>query len=103
MEFKTILEEVKVAASDLSDKVKSLIHEGNVRRIIVKDDHGHTFVEIPVTIAAVGAVVAPILAAVGALAAMAANFTIVIEKVERVVPNVPPTPDPTQAEPHIET
>ena len=103
MEFKTILEEVKVAAGDLSDKVKSLIHEGNVRRIIVKDDHGHTFVEIPVTIAAVGAVVAPILAAVGALAAMAANFTIVIEKVERVVPNVPPTPDPTQAEPNIET
>ena len=37
--------------------MKSLIHEGNVRRIIVKDDHGHTFVEIPVTIAAVGAVV----------------------------------------------
>jgi len=103
MEFKTILEEVKVAAGDLSDKVKTLIHEGNVRRIIVKDDHGHTFVEIPVTIAAVGAVVAPILAAVGALAAMAANFTIVIEKVERVTPDVPPTPDPTQAEPHVET
>jgi hypothetical protein len=61
--------------------VKALIHEGNVRRIIIKDEHGHTFVEIPVSVAAVGAVFAPILAAVGALAAMAAKFTIVVEKV----------------------
>jgi hypothetical protein len=73
-------EEVKVLSHELADKVKSLIHEGNVRRIIIKDDKGNTFVEIPVTVAAVGAVFAPILAAVGALAAMAAKFTIVVEK-----------------------
>jgi hypothetical protein len=77
---KTFFEEMKVVGKDLADKVKALIHEGNVRRIIIKDEHGHTFVEIPVTVAAVGAVFAPILAAVAALAAMAAKFTVVVEK-----------------------
>ena len=78
--MKTIFEEVKVLGHDLVDKVRVLIHEGNVRRIVIKDEAGHTFVEIPVSVAAVGAVFAPILAAVGALAAMAAKFTIVVEK-----------------------
>src|SRR5579862_5742971 len=77
---KTFFEEIKVLGNELVDKVKALIHEGNVRRIIIKNEQGHTFVEIPVTVAAVGAVFAPILAAVGALAAMAAKFTIVVEK-----------------------
>jgi hypothetical protein len=76
----TFFEEVKVLGNELVDKVKELIHEGNVRRIIIKDEQGRTFVEIPVTVAAVGAVFAPIPAAVGALAAMAAKFTIVVEK-----------------------
>jgi hypothetical protein len=78
--LKTFFEEVKVLGNELVDKVKALIHEGNVRRIIIKDEHGHTFVEIPVSVAAVGAVFAPILAAVGALAVMAAKFTVVVEK-----------------------
>jgi hypothetical protein len=77
---RTFFEEVKVVGKDLAEKIKALIHEGNVRRIIIKDEHGHTFVEIPVTVAAVGAVFAPILAAVAALAAMAAKFTVVVEK-----------------------
>lgn len=75
-----IFEEFKVLAHELADRVKDLIHEGNVRRIIIKDDKGNTFVEIPVTVAAIGAVFAPVLAAVGAIAAMAARFTIVVEK-----------------------
>ena len=78
--MKTFFEEVKVFGNELVDKVKALIHEGNVRRIIIKNEQGHTFVEIPVSVAAVGAVFAPVLAAVGALAAMAAKFTIVVEK-----------------------
>jgi hypothetical protein len=77
---KTFFEEMKVLGHDLAEKVKALIHEGNVRRIIIKDEQGHTFVEIPVTVAAVGALFAPILAAVAALAAMAAKFTVVVEK-----------------------
>ena len=78
--MKDFIEEIKVFGHELADKVKSLIHEGNVRRIIIKNEQGHTFVEIPVTVAAVGAVFAPVLAAVGALAAMAAKFTIVVER-----------------------
>ena len=61
-------------------KVRQLIHEGNVQRVIIRDDKGHTFVEIPVTVAAVGVIVVPVLAAVGAIAAMAAHFTIVVER-----------------------
>ena len=52
----TIYEEVKVQAKDLVDKVQDFIHEGNVRRIIIKDERGHTFLEIPLTIAAIGVV-----------------------------------------------
>ena len=78
--MRTFFEEIKVLGHELVDRVKALIHEGNVRRIIIKDEHGHTFVEIPVTVAAVGAALAPVLAAVGALAAMAAKFTVVVEK-----------------------
>ncbi len=83
---KTFFEEVKVLGNELVDKVRALIHEGNVRRIIIKDEHGHTFVEIPVSVAAVGAVFAPVLAAVGAIAAMAAKFTIVVEKAQEGEP-----------------
>ena len=61
-----VFEEVKVQARDLVDKVKELIHEGNVRRVIIKDDHGATFVEIPLTVATVSVILAPVLAAVGA-------------------------------------
>ena len=75
------IEEIRVFSHELVDKVKSLVHEGNVRRIIIKNEEGHTFVEIPVTVAAIGAVFAPVLAAVGTLAAMAAKFTIVVERV----------------------
>lgn len=80
--MKTFFEEIKVLGNQLADTVKKLIHEGNVRRIIIKNEQGHTFIEIPVTVAAVGAMFAPVLAAVGALAAMAAHFTVVVEKSE---------------------
>ena len=78
--IKTVFEEIKVVGHELADKVKALIHEGNVRRVIIKNEQGHTFVEIPVTVAAIGVVLAPVLAAVAAIAAMAANFTLVIER-----------------------
>ena len=78
-----IYDEFKVLSGELVEQVKKYIHEGNVRRIIVKDEHGHTYLEIPLTVAAVGAIAAPVLAAVGALAALAAKFTLVIERVDR--------------------
>ena len=80
MSLNSFVEEVQVLARDLVEKVKALIQEGNVNRIIIKDEKGHTFVEIPVTVAAVGAILAPVLSAVGALAALAARFTIVVER-----------------------
>jgi len=80
MSLNQFVEEIQVLARDLVDKVKALIQEGNVNRIIIKDEKGHTFVEIPITVAAIGAVLAPVLSAVGALAALAARFTIVVER-----------------------
>jgi hypothetical protein len=82
MALHDLVEEVQVMGRDLVEKVKALIHEGNVRRIIIKDEHGHTFVEIPVTVAAVGMILAPVLAAVGAISALVAKFTIVVERAE---------------------
>ncbi len=79
-------EEFKVAAKDLVDKVKHFIHEGNVRRVIVRDEKGHTFVEIPLTVATVGIIAAPVLAAIGTLAALAGHFTLVIERVREDPP-----------------
>lgn len=73
-------EEFKVSGSQLIDKIKQLIAEGNARRIIIKSESGDTLVEFPVTIGAVGALLAPILAAVGAIAALVTKCTIVIEK-----------------------
>jgi uncharacterized protein DUF4342 len=80
--FQDFVEEIQVLGRDLVDKVKSLIHEGNVQRIIVKDEHGNTFVEIPVTVAAIGAVAAPVLAALGAISALVAKFSIVVVRTE---------------------
>lgn len=82
MSFDHFVEEIQVLGRDLVDKVKALIHEGNVNRIIIKDDKGNTFVEIPVTVAAVGAVLSPILAAVGAISALVAKFKIVVERAQ---------------------
>ena len=79
---KTKFEEFRLNGGEVLNKVKEIIHEGNVRRIILKDEHGKIFMEIPLTVGVVGAIVAPVLAAVGAVAALASNLTIVVEKIE---------------------
>ena len=76
----TVFEEIKIQSRELVEKVKTLLHEGNVRRIIVKDEKGHTFLEIPLTIAAIGVIGAPVLAGIGAIAATVAHFTLVVER-----------------------
>ncbi len=75
-------EEYTVTGSNLVDKVKELLHEGNVTRLIVKDEAGKTLLEIPVTVGVVGIVLAPWLAALGVIAALVANCKIVVEKRE---------------------
>ena len=87
MALQDFIEEIQVLGRDLVGKVKEQIREGNVRRIIVKDENGNTFVEIPVTVAAVGAVFAPVLAALGAISALVAKFTIVVVRTENKPPD----------------
>jgi hypothetical protein len=75
-------EEFIVNGEALLSKIKEILHEGNVRKIIIKDDKGTTYIEIPLTFGVVGALLLPVWAAIGAIAALAANFTIVVEKSE---------------------
>ena len=75
-------EEFSFSSDELVQKVKALIHEGNVTRIMVKGEKGETLVDIPVTAGVVGVVLAPILAAVGVVAAIAARCTLVVERRE---------------------
>lgn len=89
-------EKIEVTGGHLVEKIKDLVHEGNVRRIIIKDSDGHTVMELPVTVGVVGGVVgvlvAPTMAAIGALAALAADYSIEVER-EAVKP-AEPTPAP---------
>ncbi len=73
-------EEFKLSGEEIVKKVKEIIAAGNARKIIIKNEDGKTLIEIPLTFAVVGAVLAPILAAVGALAAIITKGSIVVEK-----------------------
>jgi Flp pilus assembly pilin Flp len=75
-------EEFRVAGEDLVEKIKELLHEGNIRRVIVKDENGTTLIEVPLTLGVVGVVLLPVWAALGAIAALAANLTVVVEKAD---------------------
>jgi len=70
--------EFSINGDELLAKVKELIREGNATRIIIKSESGNTLIEMPLTVGAVGAVIAPVLAAVGALAALLTKCTIVV-------------------------
>ncbi len=81
-EQKVRTEEFKVSGEAVIAKIKEIVHEGNVRRITIKNESGETLIEIPLTLGVVGAVLLPVWAAIGAIAALAAHLTIVVEKVE---------------------
>ena len=80
----------RVTGDDLVRRVKELIHEGNVRRIVIKQG-ARTVVEFPVTVGVVGAIAAPALAALGAIAALLSECTIEVER-ETEAPSAPPPP-----------
>ncbi len=85
---------MQVQGQELAERVKELIHEGNVRRIVIKQEDGDTVAEFPLTVGVVGALVAPMLAAVGALGALLARCTIEVEReaapeAERTEPAAP--------------
>jgi Domain of unknown function (DUF4342) len=73
-------EAFKVKGDALLSKVKEIVHEGNVRRINIKDSDGKTLIEVPLTVGFVGVLVAPVAAAIGAIAALAADYSIEVER-----------------------
>jgi len=89
--------EFRVRGEEMLKKVKDIVHEGNVRKIIIKDEKGSTYLEIPLSFGVVGALFLPVLAAVGALAALASNFTIEVVRRDDAEPagtgdaDAPPT------------
>jgi hypothetical protein len=80
MDKTTFKESFKVAGEHLVDAVKKLLHEGNVRRIVIKHADGRDVAEFPLTVGVIGAVLAPMLAAVGALAAVLTECTVEVER-----------------------
>jgi hypothetical protein len=76
------MDQFKVRGQKLIKKIEELIREGNITRVIVKDEKGNTYIEFPVTVGVLGAMFAPIVAAIGALAGMAANYTIEVVRKE---------------------
>ena len=79
-EKKSFQESFKVSGDELMAKIKEIIKEGNARKIIIKNEKDQVIMEFPLTIGAIGVVLAPIFAAVGTLAALVSNCTIVVEK-----------------------
>jgi hypothetical protein len=76
-------ESFKVTGDELLSKIKEIIKEGNARKIIIKNEKEEIIMEFPLTIGAIGVVLAPVFAAVGAIAALATDCTIVVEKKEK--------------------
>ena len=81
-EFHTGTEEFRVNGEQLVAKIKEILHEGNIRRLIIKDKDRRTLIEVPLTIGVVGVILVPVWAAIGAIAALVAEATVVVEKVE---------------------
>jgi len=80
--LKVITEEIKTTGEELLRRVKELIHEGNIRRLIIRDEKGRTLIEVPLTLGVVGIALAPVWAAIGAIAALVNDASIIVEKVE---------------------
>ena len=83
-EEKVRTEEFEIRGDRLLATVKEILREGNVRRLIIKNDEGKTLVEIPLTFGVAGALLLPAQAALGAIAALVMKLRIVVEKVEKV-------------------
>lgn len=73
-------EEHRVSGDKVIGKIKELIHQGNVRRIIIKNDEGRSLIEVPLSVGVVGAVLAPMWAAIGAVAALVTSCSIEVER-----------------------
>jgi ribosomal 30S subunit maturation factor RimM len=81
-EKRTWTEEVRTTGERLLGTVKELVHQGNIRRIVVKNEEGRTLTVMPLSVGVVGAVLAPTVAALGVVAALVTDCTIVVERQE---------------------
>ena len=98
-EERTWWETIRGESDELVERVRSLIHEGNVRRIVIRQGD-RSIAEFPLTVGVVGTVAAPILAAVGAIVALATNCSIAVEREAGATPSsTPPEPPPPPSEP----
>jgi hypothetical protein len=100
-EERTWWETIKGESGELVERVKSLIHEGNVRRIVIRQGD-RSIAEFPLTVGVVGTVGAPILASVGAIVALVTNCSIAVEREAVATPSPTPPelpPPPSQAPP----
>ncbi len=77
-------EEIRVSGDQLIATARRVIHEGNVRRLIIKNDEGKTLIEVPLTVGLIGVALLPVWAAIGAIAALATDCVIVVEREEEV-------------------
>ncbi len=81
-EKNTTTKEFHVCGKDLVSKLKEILHQGNIRHIMIINDDGRTLIEVPMTLGAVAVVLLPVWAAIGAIAALVANCTIVVKTEE---------------------
>ncbi len=77
-------QEFTLNGDEVVHKVKELIHEGNIRRIIIKNEEGRTMLEVPLSLGLLGAALLPVLAAIGAAAAIATRCTLIVERDDSV-------------------
>ena len=97
---RTTTQEFSLSGDEVVHKVKELLHEGNIRRIIIKNEEGRTMLEVPLAIGLIGAALLPVLAAIGALAAIATRCTLVVERdvaVAGTTSEVAPPSDPASS------
>lgn len=87
-------QEFTIDGDEVVAKVKELIHEGNIRRITIKNEEGRTMLEVPLTIGLIGAALLPVFAAIGAAAALATRCTIVVERETGTAPTDDVSGDP---------
>lgn len=89
-------QEFTLNGDEVVHKVRELIHEGNIRRLIIKNEEGRTMFEVPLTIGIVGAALLPVFAAIGAAAALATRCTIVVERDTNPPAEAAPDASPTE-------
>ncbi len=86
MPKETKTEELTIRGEELIATVKELVHQGNIRRITIKNREGKVLIEVPLSLGVVGALLLPTLAALGALAAIVSECTIVVERMDDSAP-----------------